>query len=70
MSCPATSRDASAVEALPKRATRRWAVDILVNNAGITRDNLFMRMSDEEWDRGDRRQPHLHHAALRAGQRG
>jgi len=26
------------------------AVDILVNNAGITRDNLIMRMSDEEWD--------------------
>jgi 3-oxoacyl-[acyl-carrier protein] reductase len=25
------------------------AVDILVNNAGITRDNLLMRMSDEEW---------------------
>jgi len=25
------------------------AVDILVNNAGITRDNLFMRMSDDEW---------------------
>ena len=25
-------------------------VDILVNNAGITRDNLFMRMRDEEWD--------------------
>jgi 3-oxoacyl-[acyl-carrier protein] reductase len=25
-------------------------VDILVNNAGITRDNLFMRMSDAEWD--------------------
>lgn len=25
------------------------AVDILVNNAGITRDNLFMRMKDEEW---------------------
>ena len=24
-------------------------VDILVNNAGITRDNLFMRMKDEEW---------------------
>ena len=24
-------------------------IDILVNNAGITRDNLFMRMSDEEW---------------------
>jgi 3-oxoacyl-[acyl-carrier protein] reductase len=26
------------------------AIDILVNNAGITRDNLFMRMKDEEWD--------------------
>lgn len=25
-------------------------VDILVNNAGITRDNLFLRMSEEEWD--------------------
>ncbi|GJM02071.1 MAG: beta-ketoacyl-ACP reductase [Rhodomicrobium sp.] len=25
-------------------------VDILVNNAGITKDNLFMRMKDEEWD--------------------
>jgi 3-oxoacyl-[acyl-carrier protein] reductase len=25
-------------------------VDILVNNAGMTRDNLFMRMKDEEWD--------------------
>ncbi|MEG3640901.1 3-oxoacyl-ACP reductase FabG [Magnetococcus sp. PR-3] len=25
-------------------------VDILVNNAGITRDNLFMRMKDDEWD--------------------
>jgi 3-oxoacyl-[acyl-carrier protein] reductase len=25
-------------------------VDILVNNAGITRDNLFMRLRDEEWD--------------------
>ncbi len=25
-------------------------VDILVNNAGITRDNLFIRMKDEDWD--------------------
>ena len=25
-------------------------MDILVNNAGITRDNLAMRMKDEEWD--------------------
>ena len=25
-------------------------VDILVNNAGVTRDNLLMRMSEEDWD--------------------
>jgi 3-oxoacyl-[acyl-carrier protein] reductase len=42
--------DAEAVEALPKAAAEAMGgVDILVNNAGITRDNLFMRMSDEEW---------------------
>jgi 3-oxoacyl-[acyl-carrier protein] reductase len=42
--------DADSVEALPKAAiTAMGSVDILVNNAGITRDNLFMRMSDDEW---------------------
>jgi 3-oxoacyl-[acyl-carrier protein] reductase len=42
--------DAEAVTALPKQAAEAMgAVDILVNNAGVTRDNLFMRMSDEEW---------------------
>ncbi len=42
--------DSSAVEALPKAAAEAMGgLDILVNNAGITRDNLFMRMSDEEW---------------------
>jgi len=39
------------VEALPKTAeAAQGPIDILVNNAGITRDNLFMRMKDEEWD--------------------
>jgi len=47
---PCNLSDADAVEALPKQAVEAMgAVDILVNNAGITRDNLFMRMSDEEW---------------------
>ncbi|MCV2875625.1 3-oxoacyl-[acyl-carrier-protein] reductase [Rhodobacteraceae bacterium XHP0102] len=47
---PCNLSDAEAVEALPKQAVEAMgAVDILVNNAGITRDNLFMRMSDEEW---------------------
>ena len=47
---PANLADAGAVTALPKDAAEAMgSVDILVNNAGITRDNLFMRMSDEEW---------------------
>lgn len=34
-----------------KAALDRWGrLDILVNNAGITRDNLLMRMSEDEWD--------------------
>ncbi|MBL8561936.1 MAG: 3-oxoacyl-ACP reductase FabG [Gemmobacter sp.] len=42
--------DAASVEALPKAAAEKMgSVDVLVNNAGITRDNLFMRMSDDEW---------------------
>jgi 3-oxoacyl-[acyl-carrier protein] reductase len=44
--------DAASVEALPKaaEAVAGAPIDILVNNAGITRDNLFMRMKDDEWD--------------------
>jgi len=43
--------DAASVEALPKTAEQAAGpIDILVNNAGVTRDNLFMRMKDEEWD--------------------
>lgn len=42
--------DMAAVDALPKQAVEiLGSVDILVNNAGITRDNLLMRMSDDEW---------------------
>ncbi|WP_296424136.1 3-oxoacyl-[acyl-carrier-protein] reductase [Yoonia sp.] len=47
---PCNLSDADAVNALPKQAAEAMgSVDILVNNAGITRDNLFMRMSDDEW---------------------
>jgi 3-oxoacyl-[acyl-carrier protein] reductase len=44
--------DIASVEALPKAAEEAAGapIDILVNNAGITKDNLFMRMKDEEWD--------------------
>ena len=47
---PCNLSDLSAVDDLPKAAIAALgSLDILVNNAGITRDNLFMRMSDEEW---------------------
>jgi 3-oxoacyl-[acyl-carrier protein] reductase len=44
--------DAASIEALPKAAEDAAGspVDVLVNNAGITKDNLFMRMRDEEWE--------------------
>ncbi|PTD97893.1 3-oxoacyl-ACP reductase FabG [Pseudothauera lacus] len=43
--------DAAACEALVSEVEKRFgAVAVLVNNAGITRDNLAMRMKDEEWE--------------------
>ncbi|SHI83918.1 3-oxoacyl-[acyl-carrier-protein] reductase [Shimia gijangensis] len=47
---PCNLSDPEAVDALPKQAAEAMgSVDILVNNAGITRDQIFMRMSDDEW---------------------
>jgi len=47
---PCNLGDADAVAELPKTASEAMGgLDILVNNAGITRDNIFMRMSDDEW---------------------
>jgi len=48
---PGNLSDRAAVDALlPAAEEKMGSVDILVNNAGITRDNIFMRMKDEEWD--------------------
>jgi 3-oxoacyl-[acyl-carrier protein] reductase len=48
---PADLSDRDAVSALGKSAEERLeGVDILVNNAGITKDGLFVRMSDDAWD--------------------
>ena len=44
------SDSASVESALAQITERLGAPSILVNNAGITRDNLLMRMKDEEWD--------------------
>ncbi|ARC89015.1 3-oxoacyl-[acyl-carrier-protein] reductase [Rhodovulum sp. MB263] len=47
---PCNLSDPEAVEALPRAATEAMGgLDILVNNAGITRDMLFMRLKDEDW---------------------
>ncbi len=49
---PCDLSDAEAVEALPKRAVEAMGgLEILVNNAGITKDQLMMRMSDDDWSR-------------------
>ncbi len=48
---PCDLADSAAVEALvPAAEAAMGSLDILVNNAGVTRDNLFMRMKDAEWD--------------------
>ena len=42
--------DGEAVKKMAKEAeTTMGSIDILVNNAGLTRDGLFMRMKDEDW---------------------
>ena len=48
---PANLSDRAEVKALGQKAEADLGgVDILVNNAGITRDGLFVRMSDDDWD--------------------
>lgn len=43
--------DAASVESAMEQAQQRFGdIAILVNNAGVTRDNLLLRMKDEEWD--------------------
>ncbi|WP_422373355.1 3-oxoacyl-[acyl-carrier-protein] reductase [Hoeflea sp.] len=51
MMFPANLSERDAVSELGKKAEQELeGVDILVNNAGITKDGLFVRMSDEAWD--------------------
>ena len=48
---PANLGDRDAVKALAEKVEADMeGLDILVNNAGITRDGLFVRMSDDDWD--------------------
>lgn len=42
--------NAESIDKMVDEVVKHWGrIDILVNNAGITRDNLFMRMSEEDW---------------------
>ncbi|QTL04578.1 3-oxoacyl-[acyl-carrier-protein] reductase [Aquabacter sp. L1I39] len=48
---PCNLGNAEEVEKLvPEAEEKLGQLDILVNNAGITRDNIFMRLKDEDWD--------------------
>lgn len=49
---PCDLSDSAAVDALVPQAVEALggSLDILVNNAGVTRDNLILRMKDEEWE--------------------
>ena len=48
---PADVRDGARATAVAEEVLQKWGrLDLLVNNAGITRDNLLMRMADEDID--------------------
>ena len=48
---PCNLGDKDSVEALvPAAEEKLGGLDILVNNAGVTKDNLFLRLKDEDWD--------------------
>jgi 3-oxoacyl-[acyl-carrier protein] reductase len=48
---PCNLSDGAQVDALvPQAVAALGKLDILVNNAGVTRDNLILRMKDDEWD--------------------
>ncbi|KAA5804950.1 3-oxoacyl-[acyl-carrier-protein] reductase [Alkalicaulis satelles] len=63
--------DAEAVDALPKQAGEAMgSLDILVSNAGVTRDQLLMRMKDEDWDTVIKVNLEAHFRLCRAALRG
>lgn len=50
-SCRTDVRISAQVEKMINDTVERWGtVDVLVNNAGMTRDNVILRMTEEDWD--------------------
>ena len=69
--CPANLSDADSVDALPKQASEALdGLDILISNAGITRDQLLMRMKDEDWDTVIKVNLEAHYRLSKAAMRG
>ncbi len=63
--------DTAAIDKLVGDVERAFgSIDILVNNAGITRDNLVMRLKDEDWDAVQNANLRGAFAAIRAVSRG
>jgi 3-oxoacyl-[acyl-carrier protein] reductase len=50
MGVPCNVTDSASIEKMVQEVMEKWGrIDILVNNAGITRDDLFMRMGEDQW---------------------
>jgi 3-oxoacyl-[acyl-carrier protein] reductase len=50
MGVPCNVTDSASIEKMVQEVMDKWGrIDVLVNNAGITRDDLFMRMSEDQW---------------------
>jgi len=68
---PCNLSDAQAVDNLPKAASEALGgLDILISNAGVTRDQLLMRMKDEDWETVIKVNLEAHFRLCRASMRG
>ena len=68
---PCDLSDAPSVDALPKAASEAMGgLDILISNAGVTRDQLLMRMKDEDWETVIKVNLEAHYRLCKAAMRG
>jgi 3-oxoacyl-[acyl-carrier protein] reductase len=68
---PCDLSDTASVDALPKQASEAMGgLDILVSNAGVTRDQLLMRMKDEDWETVIKVNLEAHYRLCKAAMRG